>query len=66
MDEPLIYTSRGNVPLSSVTQSVSWEDHPNVTLCIEEYRAADGEVVKRSVHGLAKTGLGAIGQQATI
>lgn len=66
MDEPLIFTSRGNVPLSSVKEVVLWQDLPQATLCVIEHHAEDGEIIKRSVHALAKQGLGAIGAQPNL
>ena len=55
-DEPLIHTSAGNVPVSSLTYATSWEDTAAAVVFVEEYRLA-GEIVKRSVHALSKTGI---------
>ncbi len=49
MDEPLIYTARGNLPVASLKYAVEWEDTPDYTKMIETY-TLDGEVVKQSVH----------------
>ena len=63
---PLIHTTRGNVPLDSLTLKPIWEfDADPVTgilsetRFIEEFRAADGEIVKRSVHAYKHTGASA-------
>ena len=55
-DTPLIYTSRGNLPVADLAYSTAWEDTAMSTVFIEEYRLGD-EVVKRSVHALSKTGI---------
>ena len=56
MDEPLIYTSKGNLPVSSLSYTHKWvEDEVAITF-IEEYRL-DGEVVKRNAHARLKQGL---------
>ena len=56
MDEPLIYTSKGNLPISSLAYSTSWEDRPDSITFVEEYRQGD-EIVKRAVHVLSKQGV---------
>ena len=57
-DEPLIYTSKGNLPISSLTYKHEWfEDDAAITFA-EEYRL-DGELVKRSAHSRLKKGLDA-------
>lgn len=57
-DEPLIYTSKGNLPISSLTYRHEWiEDDVAITFA-EEYRL-DGELVKRSAHSRLKKGLDA-------
>lgn len=57
-DEPLIYTSKGNLPISSLTYKHEWfEDDVAITFA-EEYRL-DGELVKRSAHSRLKKGLDA-------
>jgi hypothetical protein len=55
INEPLIWTSKGNLPLSSLAYKTSWEDTPTYTAFVEEH-TLDGEVVKRSVHVMAKQG----------
>lgn len=54
--QPLIYTTKGNVPVDSLEHRPRWEDHPEATVFVDEY-FLDGESVKRSVHVLSKRGL---------
>lgn len=56
MDEPLIYTSKGNLPISSLVYTHRWEEDDVAISFIEEYRL-DGEVVKRNSHARLKQGL---------
>lgn len=59
MDEPLVFTSKGNLPLSLLKYSHKWlEDDVAITF-VEEYRL-DDEVVKRSAHSRLKQGLEAL------
>lgn len=48
--EPLIWTSRGNLPVSSLKYIPSWTLKDRTLQFCQEYRAADGEVVRRDVH----------------
>ena len=57
-DEPLIWTSRGNLPISSLTYRHEWINNENETTLVEEYRLGD-EIVKRSVHVYLKKGVSA-------
>ena len=54
-DTPLIYTSKGNIPLDSVEQRVNWQDDEFNTTFTESY-FLNGELVKQSVHVMAKKG----------
>lgn len=56
MSEPLIYTSRGNLPVSSLDYETRWEDTPDYIKFVEVYRL-DGEVVRESAHVYSKRGL---------
>jgi hypothetical protein len=56
-DEPLIYTSKGNLPLSSLTYEVKWERTDTYVKFVEIHRTADGEVVREAAHVLALQGL---------
>jgi hypothetical protein len=58
MDEPLIYTTLGNVPIKDLQYQHYWlEDDTAITL-VEEYRY-QGELVKRNAHARLKKGLDA-------
>jgi hypothetical protein len=62
MTEPLIYTTKGNLPVNSLTYSHRWEDTPDYTKFIETY-TFDGEVVRESVHVMGKKPLDLIGAE---
>lgn len=56
MDEPLIFTKLGNLPVASLKYRHEWiEDEVAITF-VEEY-SLNGEVVKRSAHSRLKKGL---------
>lgn len=56
MSEPLIYTIKGNLPISSLQLTVKWEVDPgNFVKCIELY-TLEGEVVRESAHVLSLEG----------
>lgn len=63
-EEPLIHTSKGNLPVASLKLETAWVDTPDYVQFVERY-VLDGEVVKQSVHVLARTGFSMDGQQAT-
>jgi hypothetical protein len=48
-DEPLIFTTKGNLPISSLRYVHKREDTPGNVVLVEEYFLGD-ESVKRSVH----------------
>lgn len=56
MSEPLIYTSRGNLPVSSLVYATRWEETDAFIRFVETY-TLDGEVVRESSHFRGKTGL---------
>lgn len=56
MDEPLIATTKGNIPLRSVQQVVEWDINDERILFVEKY-LLDGEVVKQSSHVRMLTGV---------
>lgn len=57
-DEPLIFTSKGNVPISTLTYETAWLDgRPQFVQFVERYRDASGEVVKESAHVYQLQGL---------
>lgn len=56
MTEPLIHTSRGNLPIASLQYATRWEDAEDYIKFVERY-SLDGEVVRESAHVYAKRGL---------
>lgn len=57
-DIPLIWTTKGNVPVDSLRYRHQWIDTADETTFVEEY--LDGEeIVKRNVHVFLKKGLSA-------
>lgn len=62
MNEPLIYTTHGNLPIASLALSTSWEDTPDYVKLTETYRLGD-EIVRESVHVLARKPLSMVGEQ---
>lgn len=63
--EPMIHTSKGNLPLSSLYPKVAWEDNENETICASELWLGE-ECVRREVHVLKKTGLQTFSKQGEI
>jgi hypothetical protein len=55
-EQPLIYTSKGNLPEASLSCERYWERTPEYVKFIERY-SLDGEVVKESCHVLGLEGL---------
>lgn len=56
VDEPLVHTTKGNLPVSSLKYRHEWlEDDVAITFA-EEY-TLDGEVVRRNAHSRLKKGL---------
>lgn len=58
MEEPLIHTSKGNLPVASLRYAHSWEDTPREIIFAEEYYLGD-ELVRRSAHVYLKKGVSA-------
>lgn len=56
-DEPMVWTSKGNLPQSTLRRVIVWEDEPNYTKMTERYYLGD-EVVKESCDVLGRWGLG--------
>lgn len=48
-EQPLIYTTKGNVPASSLDYATAWEVNDDYAKFTETHTLA-GEVVKQSVH----------------
>ena len=64
-EEPLIWTSKGNVPLASLTYKHQWIDNPGEIVLLEQW--FDGEeLVKNHVHMLATKQLTMGGEQAAM
>lgn len=66
MDEPLIFTSRGNVLVSSLRYEHKWEDTDDAVFFREFWYAEDGELVKNNCHALAKKQLSITGEQYSV
>lgn len=63
-ETPLIYTSKGNLPIESLTEKVVWTDNDEETICAVEHWL-DGECVRRQVNIMKRKGnsvLGTAGQ----
>lgn len=57
-DTPLIYTSRGNVPIDSVDIKVEWFIEPDYIKVVEKgYDKTSGELIKESAHVYSKAGV---------
>ena len=63
MVEPLIYTSKGNVPVSHLQHEVEWRVNPEQIVFIERYYLGE-EVVKESSHVKLLSGASAEGAAA--
>jgi hypothetical protein len=60
--EPLIWTSKGNLPIASLQYAHAWEDTPEYLKFSETY-TLDGEIVKQSAHVYVKQGMAAQPEQ---
>ncbi len=56
MSEPLIHTTRGNLPVASLTFAVTWRVEPDFISITETYTAEDGVVVRQDAHVCALKG----------
>lgn len=54
-EEPLIWTSKGNLPISCLQHDMRWEETDMYIKFVERY-TLDGEVVKESAHVKCKHG----------
>lgn len=63
---PLIHTSRGNLPIASLTYETAWDIQKDYYKFVERYRAADGEVVRESAHVYSLQGVTGAGVAAPI
>lgn len=64
-DEPLIWTSKGNLPISTLTYQTAWDVQPSYIKFVERYLDATGEVVKESAHVYDRLGVSGLGAAAT-
>lgn len=65
MNEPLIYTSKGNVPIASLVYQTKWDVTDDFCKFTERYLDANGEVVKESAHVYDRKGVFGTGAAAT-
>lgn len=63
--EPLIYTSKGNLPLAELEERVVWTDNADETICAFEHWY-QGERVRNQVNIYKRTGLEVLGQTGVI
>ena len=56
MTQPLVYTTKGNLPVADLTHEVEWRVSDDQIVFVETYRL-DGEVVKQSSHVKILTGV---------
>ena len=62
---PLVWTSKGNLPISTLEYFTEWQELEDQVRFIEGYKLGD-EVVKRSVHVMIKKGLAVFGEQGAM
>ena len=55
-ETPLIWTSKGNLPIADLIYTYYWMDSPEALTFVEEYRLGD-EIVKGNSHSYLKKGL---------
>jgi hypothetical protein len=60
-DAPLIYTSKGNVPVDSLSYEKDWQIDDDLIVFTEVWRDETGAIVKNNVHMYAKKGLPQLG-----
>jgi len=56
MTQPLIHTTKGNLPVADLTHEVEWHITVDQIIFVETYRLG-GEVVKQSSHVRILTGV---------
>lgn len=66
MNEPLIWTKHGNLPIADLHYQVRWEVSDTYIKFVEQYLDADGDVVKESAHVYDKLGVAANGVAANL
>lgn len=65
-DKPLIWTTKGNVPIEDLTYQTAWDVTDAYIKFVERYLDASGEVVKESAHVYDKVGISAHGTAAAM
>lgn len=63
-DQPLIHTSKGNLPVASLTYATKWDFGPTWVKFTEQYTDADGDVVRESCHVFDTQGVAGSGALA--
>ena len=63
---PLIFTSKGNVPIDSLRLETNWDVQDAYIKFTERYRDESGEIVKESAHVYDRIGVCAVGVAAQI
>jgi hypothetical protein len=61
--EPLIFTSKGNVPIATLTYEHSWNFSNEAVTFTEVWRDETGAIVKNNTHMYAIKGMPPIGGQ---
>ncbi|MDP3164377.1 MAG: hypothetical protein Q8N06_02820 [Hydrogenophaga sp.] len=61
---PLIWTTKGNLPIEQLVHAVEWRVSEAQTIFIERY-TLDGEVVKESTHVCIHRGAESVGDAST-
>jgi len=61
METPLIFTSKGNVPIASLTYEHNWEMSEEFVKFSEVWRDDTGAIVKNNMHMYSLKGLPPIG-----
>jgi hypothetical protein len=64
-DAPLIFTTKGNLRVDTLTHEVAWRHSPGQVVFIERYYL-DGEMVKASSHVCVLDGATSIGDVGAI
>lgn len=64
MSEPLVWTTKGNLPISTLQHRVDWSVTPEQIIFTESYFLGD-ELVKKSSHVKVLTGVAVLGEAET-
>ena len=64
-DTPLIWTSKGNLPIEGLRQAVVWTDNENETICASEMWQGE-DCVRREVHIYKRKGLETLAEVAVL